>query len=405
MKIAIFTDSFYPQINGVVTSIVDLAKGMADIGYKIYIIAPEEKGPFEEFSYKDITVLRLPAIDAHFYEGFKWSAIMHKPTFDILKKANLDVVHFMTPLTVSIFGILVGKMLKKPIIGTYHTFISELTYLRQLWPHAGAVQQKISWHYSNAFYNRAHLITIPTENAKKELIANKCRVEIEVVSNGIKLDSFDNSNSAAIKNKFNPDGDLILYVGRVAPEKNMPVLLEAFYKLTKSDSTTKLLVIGGGPTLNECKTIVKNYGIEDRVIFLGLIPTKELKSSGYFGACKLFVTASTTETQSITVLEAEANGLPCIGPNAKGIPNVIDDGVNGFVVTPDSSDEITAAMKRLLEDEELYKRFSENSIKSASKHDFKLILNNWEERYKKVAKIKVSRLPRIKIPAAAGLKE
>jgi len=338
----------------------------------------------------------LPAVEAAFYEGFKWSAIMHKPTYRKLKEANIDIVHFMTPITISVFGILVGKMLKKPIIGTYHTFVSELTYLRQFFPHAGAGTQRFAWNYTNAFYNRSHLITTPTENAREELLQNRCRVNVEAVSNGIKLDSFDNSKAAEMKEKYNPNGEIILYVGRIAPEKNMKVLLTSFRELCKSDFTTKLLVIGGGPSLDECKQFVKDAGIEDRVIFLGLIPTEELKKSGIFGACRMFVTASTTETQSITVLEAEANGLPCIGPNAKGIPNVIDNNINGFVVTPDSSSEITEAMKRLLDDDELHRIFSERSMISAEKHDFKHILDDWEDRYERVLQIKVRRLPRVR---------
>ena len=395
MKIAIFTDSFFPQINGIVTSVADLAKGMCDRGHKIYIVAPNYHDIKHEFSYKDIEVLRLPAIDASFYEGFRWSAIMHKPTFRKLKKANIDLVHFMTPITVSVFGILVGKMLKKPIIGTYHTFVSELSYLKQFFPHAGSGTQRFAWSYTNAFYNRSHLITTPTENARLELINNRCKVPVEAVSNGIKLDSFDNSNSKAIKEKYNPDGDIILFVGRVAPEKNMPVLLKAFKDLTLTDNTTKLLLVGGGPSLDECKEYAKTEGLEDRIIFTGLIQTDELKKSGIFGACKLFVTASTTETQSITVLEAEANGLPCIGPNAKGIPNVIDHNVNGFLVSPNNSQEIADAIKLLLSDSDLYKKFSANAILSAEKQDFNKILDGWEDRYLRVSKEKVKRLPRI----------
>ncbi|MGL1890167.1 MAG: glycosyltransferase [Spirochaetaceae bacterium] len=384
MKIAIFTDTFYPQVNGIVTSIIDIAKGMADKGHKVFIISPDESISFVEFVYKDIEVLRIPAVDAAFYEGFKWSTIIHKPTYKRLKKENIDLVHFMTPITISVFGILVGKRLGKPIIGTYHTFVSELTYLRQFFPRAGSFTQRFAWWFTNSFYNRSHLITTPTENARKELIRNKARIEVEAVSNGIKLDSFDNSKADLIKQKYNPDGELALYVGRIAPEKNMICLLTSFKKLCEKDLTTILLVVGGGPSFAECKEFVKSQGLDKRIIFLGQIPTDELKTSGIFGACKLFVTASTTETQSITILEAEANGIPCIGPDAKGIPCVIENNHNGFLVTPNDSEEITDAMEKLLTDEELYKKFSANCLESVKKQDFNLILDQWEDRYHRV---------------------
>lgn len=394
MKIAIFTDSFYPQINGVVTSIVDLSKGMANYGHKVFIIAPEDGDIIDEFQYKNIEVLRIPAVDASFYDGFKWSSIMHKPTYQRLKKENIDIVHFMTPITVSVFGILVGKMLKKPIIGTYHTFISEITYLKQFWPNAGTFHQKVSWKYTNAYYNRAHLITIPTENAKKELKKNGCRIDVEVVSNGIKLDSFDNTHSKDIKKQLNPHGDLILYVGRVSPEKNMEVLLEAFKAVCKVDKTTKLLVIGGGPSLEDCKTFVQEHDMEERVIFTGLIPTAQVKKGGYFGAAKFFVTASTTETQSITVLEAEANGLPCIGPDANGIPNVIENNRNGYIVKPHNSKELSEAMLKLLLDDDICEEFSRRSLELAKEHDINKIVEGWDRRYRKVKDMPVFRIPR-----------
>lgn len=384
MKIAIFTDTFYPQVNGVVTSIVDLAKGMADKGHKVFIISPEENIVFEEFEYKNIEVLRLPAIDASFYDGFKWSAIMHKPTFRKLRKENIDIVHFMTPITVSFFGILVGKLLRKPMIGTYHTFVSELTYIRQFFPRAGTGTQKIAWHYTNAFYNRAHLITTPTENARLELLKNRVRVEVEAVSNGIKLDCFDNSKASEIKEKYNPDGEIILYVGRIAPEKNMECLLSAFVSLCKTDNSTKMLVIGDGPSLNDCRDYVNKKGLSERVLFLGLIPNGELKTSGIFGACRMFVTASTTETQSITILESQANGIPAIGPNAKGIPNVINHNENGFLVEPNNYEQITEYMKILLTDDDLHAKFSKKSIESARLQDINKILDDWEKRYERV---------------------
>ena len=252
MKIAIFTDTFYPQVNGIVTSIIDLAKGMTDRGHRVFIIAPKEKIIYNEFTYKNIEIFRIPAIDASFYDGFKWSTIIHQPTYKRLKKENIDVVHFMTPVTISIFGIIVGKKLRKPIIGTYHTFVSELTYLKQFFPRANSFTQKFAWWLTNRFYNRSHLITTPTENARLELIKNRSKIEVEAVSNGIILDSFDNSKAHEIKEKYNPNGDLLLYVGRIAPEKNMICLLKGFKKLCIEDKSTKMLIVGNGPSIDEC---------------------------------------------------------------------------------------------------------------------------------------------------------
>lgn len=394
MKIAIFTDSFFPQINGVVTSIIDLSRGMADLGHKIFIVAPEYYSE-EEFEYKDIEVLRIPAVDASFYEGFKWSSIMHKPTYLRLKEADIDIIHFMTPITVSVFGILVGKMLKKPIIGTYHTFISELTYIRQFWPKAGSFHQKISWHYTKAFYNRTHLITTPSEFTTKELIDNGCTIPAETVSNGIRLDNFDNSNAAAKKMELNPDGKIILYVGRVSYEKNIMNLLESFSIYAKRNKKDKLVIVGGGPIVEDCKKLVGERGLQDRVIFTGMIKNEELRKSGIFGAADLFVTASTTENQPITVLEAMANSLPAVGTNGMGMPYIIRDNETGLIVDREDISGFADAIERLFTDDELYARLSYNARKMAESHEIGLIISEWEERYRKVMSLPVYRLPRV----------
>lgn len=384
MKIAMFTDSYYPMVNGIVTAMSDLARGLADNGHEVYIVAPVADKNYVEEYYPGITVLRVPAVDASFYTGFKWSSVLHKPTYDILKKAKIDLVHFMTPFTISVFGILVARFLRIPLIGTYHTFVSELNYIRQFFPYAGPSMQKVAWRFTNTFYNRSELITCPTEMARDELIKNGAKPEVLAVSNGIKLDSFDNSKSAIVKDLYNKDGDIVLYVGRIAPEKSMDILLEAFKGICEEDDTTKFVVVGDGPSLDECKDYVNKNKLEDRIFFLGLIPTAELKKSGLFGASKVFATASTTETQSITVLEAEANGIPAIGPAAKGILNVIEDGVSGYLVEPNSVEEIKTRIQSILSDDDLYRRLSKGAVEVAKVHDFEVILKEWIDRYSSV---------------------
>lgn len=399
MKIAIFSDSYYPMVNGVVTSMMDLAKGMADKGHKVFIVAPVADKDYKEEEYPNITVLRVPAVNASFYDGFKWSSVLHKPTYDILRKAKIDLVHFMTPFTVSLFGILTAKLLKLPLIGTYHTFISDLKYIRQFFPYAGARMQKFAWSYSNAFYNRTNLITTPSEFTTRELIKNGCKSECITVSNGIKLDNFDNSKADGVKKKYNPDGHLILYVGRVSLEKNMLVLIKAFRELAKKDKTSKFLIVGDGPYMEESKKFVTDNNLEDRVEFLGMVPNVELRKSGLFKASRLFVTASTTENQPITILEAKANGLPCVGPKSMGMPWVIEDGESGFVVEPNSSQELADAMYKILSDDDIYRKFSNNAYESVQSHELSLIINEWEERYKNMISNFVPKRRRQKITA------
>ena len=191
MKIAIFTDSFIPQINGVVTSTINLAKGLADKGNKVFIIAPKYKN-IKEFNYPSIQVKRVPGIPALFYEEFKFTYFFSIKLLKYLKKEKIDIIHFQTPLTLGAQAIILSRRLKVPLVGTFHTFFMDPEYLKHIKINNKLVQ-KLAWFYARMYYNKCNLITCPSEVAKEEIISNGLIKTIKVISNGIDTKFFDNS--------------------------------------------------------------------------------------------------------------------------------------------------------------------------------------------------------------------
>lgn len=378
MRIAFFTDTFLPQLNGVVTSITSLAKKLADRGHKVFIVAPRFPGR-EQFSYRNITVFRCMSIPAPFYEDSKFTLPFNPFMFKFIIDNNIEIVHFHTPASLGMQAVLIAKLLGLPLIGTFHTFFADPHYLKHVKLNHKAVE-KIAWSLSNLFYNRCDLVVCPSEGTKSELFARKCSAPIKIIPHGIDFGTFDNSKAKEIKNRYNQKGKLLLFVGRVAHEKRLPYLLECFAIALKKVPSAKLLVVGGGPQLKVVKAKAKSLNLARSVVFTGMIEHSKLVKSGIFGACDLFVTASTTETGPISLLEAQVNGLVAVIVKGRGM-ELVKNGVNGYVVDPNNRIAFADAVVKLLTDAKKYNSMRKATSRAIKKYDIEKIVKKWESAY------------------------
>jgi len=389
LKIAIFTDVFLPKIDGVVSATLNLAKGMADRGHKIYIIAPKN-GHNNEFKYKNIKVIRISSIPALFYPEFKLTTPFSLKLYLELKKEKIDVIHFQTPLTIGLMGIIIGKMLKIPIVGTFHTMIADPQYLQHIKIN-GKIVQETAWRYARAFYNRCDLITCPSENIKRELLENKLKLPIKVISNGIDCSIFDNSQWKKFKDKYNISEKTLLFIGRIAYEKNIFYLLDCFKLVLNKMPEVKLILVGDGPQINDVRRKIHKEGMDSNVILAGKINHSSLVKSGIFKACDIFVSASITENQPMTILEAQANGLPCVGISEKGMKNLIIDGHNGYLAKLDDKNTFAGRIVNLLKNKKLLNKMKKNTLKEIKIHRLPEVIKTWEKEYNGLIKSLISK--------------
>ncbi len=381
LRIAIFTDSFLPMISGVVTATINLAKALADRGHFVLIVNPGSKK--ESFTYPNIRVESVASIRAHFYENFKWSAPFSPRIREIVKNEQIEVIHFMTPFTVSFVGINIARALGLPVVGTFHTFISDPSNYRHfVRGRIFDVKEESVWHYSNLYYNAADINTAPAESTRREMMANGSRVAIHVISNGIDPGIFDNREVAAFRKRYNLGDTVLLYFGRISQDKNMTTLLNVFFKVAETVADAQLLIIGEGPQRKKLQQMAAEHPAGKRVIFTGGIPHDALIRSGVFAACRLFVTASETENQPMTILEAQVNGIPCVGFNVRGIPDLVKDGVNGRVLPKGDSNAMACAVSEILKDTTLHKTLAENTRKMVQEHFMSHVATRWEELYR-----------------------
>jgi len=382
LKIVIFTDSFTPMIDGVVTATLELVKGLAKRGHKVIVIAPKHKHT-KECTYPGVIVKRMPGIPALFYESFKINSIFSLSVLNFLMKEKVDVIHFQTPLTLGAQAIILSKVLNKPLVGTFHTFITDPQYTQHVKLHP-RIAQRISWSYSKGYYERCDIITCPTKSAKAELVKNKLKRPIKVISNGIDTSLFSSINKKKAKKKYNPHGKILLFVGRIAYEKNLDYLLDCFKIIATKNKTVKLVMVGSGPQMDDVKEKIKELELTHRVILTGRIERADLITSGIFPASDVFVTASTTETQGISTLEAQANGLVCVGLDAKGIKDIIKNNHNGYLIKEGNKREFARKVLKLLDDKKNYERMRKNTLEEVKLHDIPTVIDDWEKLYCKL---------------------
>jgi len=381
LRIAIFTDSFLPMVSGVVTAVLNLAENLADRGHSVLIVTAASKKN-QTYSYKGIRVEYIASIPAHFYKEFKWSSPFSLRIREICRKEDIQLIHFATPFLVSFVGINIARTLGIPVIGTFHTFISDPTNYRHfIRGKFFDVKEESVWQYSNLYYNSADLNTAPAQSTKNEMLQNGSTVDIKVISNGIDPAIFDNSNAEQFREKYKLTGKTILFFGRISQDKNIGTLLKCFFIVHSKIPEAKLLIVGDGPQLGEMKDFAKRDPAGSHIIFTGRIPHDELVKSGLFGACELFATASLTENQPMTMLEVQANGIPCIGFKVRGIPDLIIDDVNGRVLPRDDHEGMAQAVIEILKNPDLYQKYVDGTKLEIQKHLMSAITDEWEHSY------------------------
>jgi len=311
-----------------------------------------------------------------------------------IKKINPDIIHFHTPAFAGLEAILTAKVLKKPLIGTFHTYFMSPEYQKivGLGKVGGEFIEKVLWKYNNSIYNRCDLVITPSEFAKRDLIKNGLKKPIKIIHNSVNPDSLTKASREKVlklKKKLKLGNKTILYVGRISREKSLNILILAFNLVIRSKPSAKLLLIGDGPARDELKELTMALGLEKNIIFTGKIAHGELLKSGVFESVNLFVTSSTSEVQPMSVLEAMAFGLPIVGVKARGMLELIRG--NGLICRPGDIKQISEAIVKIFNNESLRKKFSQKSKKLIEKeYAVNKATGRLEEIYKKLVNKKLA---------------
>ena len=336
MNIAIFTDTYPPFINGVSTSCYNLAKVLKEHGHHVLVVAPKTNPV--KFEFTD-GVLWLPGIEIKKIYGYRITNIYSRKVIKILKEHKIELIHSQTDFGVGVFAHIASRTLKIPIVYTYHTAYEDYTYYITKGVMDRLAKKTIRTYSKIVAKNVTEFIT-PSFKTKDYMRLVNSDIYINVVPTGIDFAlfneaNFDKEKAKKFKEQHNigPNTKILLLLGRVAKEKSMDFSIEGFAKYLKKNNNpdVKLIVVGDGPQREELELMTHNLGISDSVIFVGKVPASEV--AFYYHLADIYTSASLTETQGLTFMEAMASGTIVLARFDANLAETISDGETGYFFT------------------------------------------------------------------------
>lgn len=377
MNLGLFSDTYLPEINGVATSVSILATELKKLGHRVYIVTTNPYSNNVEFSDD---ILRIPGIELKQLYGYRLASIYSFSAAKIISKWNLDVIHVHTEYGIGIFAKLLAARLKLPLVYTYHTMIEDYTY----YVTKGAFDytaKKMAGEISRFYGDTSTELISPSNKTKLALRRYGIEKYINIVPTGINIsrfkpENFTNEDLLKLREKLglNKDDFVILSLGRVAREKNIDVIIRGFDNLITSSQNDKykLVIVGAGPALDELKNLASTLNCRDKIIFIGRVEQVDVPI--YYNMADVYVSASITETQGLTFIEAMAAALPVLAKYDQNLEGTLVDGRTGYYFTGeiDFKDKIKLIAETNKEKMDDIKAFCINKAKDFSSEIFGL---------------------------------
>ena len=331
MRIAIFTDTYYPDINGVVSSVGILRQELIHNGHQVLIVTTIP--PKDIHVDEDPSILRMKGHVLKRIYGYRMAGIYNRQYYHQIEAFHPDIIHTQTEYGVGIFGRLCAYYLNVPTVYTFHTNIYDYTYYvtKGLQPLDWLAKQIVKI-LMKVYTNHCLSLIVPSEKTASMMKSIGIKKQINIVPTGLYLDrfiSYDAHHTDKIRQEYHlNDSFNLIYLGRIASEKSLDFIIQAMPRIIEKNQNIKLLVVGDGPAKEEMICLTQSLHMEDHIIFTGAKPADCI--SDYYHAGDVFVSASLTETQGLTFIEAMASSLPVLARYDSNLDPVIIEGHNGF---------------------------------------------------------------------------
>ena len=383
MKILIASDLHYPTINGVATFARNLARGLADRGHVVLVIAPSQTGKKCKEVDGNHVIVRTVSVPFPFYQNFKISLNPTREVKKIIDDFDPDVIHIQMLMGIGQAAMKIGNKYGIPIVSTNHAMPENLMdNLRLLAPFSRPINYMIK-AYGARFHSKADFVTLPTQSAIDMFGAgDKIDVPMAPVSNGIDLGRFTVGQAPdELYKKFElpTDRPIISYIGRLDAEKHLPVLLRAFVRVKSVLPHVHLLIVGDGTERTNLQSLARELGISHDTTFAGRVSDEDLVDLHKVGT--VFCMPSPAELQSIATLEAMASGQPVVAVDAGALKELCQHERNGYLTEQDDDETIAEGLVAILSDDALRQEMSRESLAIATTHDLQTTLKRFEEIY------------------------
>jgi len=387
MRIAYFSDNFYPALSGIADSIILSARELARQGHEIRFYVPS-------YAARDFQRAQATASTPDFGERtevFRLLSIPYPPaseqrriviptgrSYFSLRRWKPDVIHTQLCFGAGIEALLAARFLHVPMVGTSHTPLA--SYLHFTPFHGPWVTRKLL-DYVSWYYNQCAYVTAPSNFMFAEMEEHGFDRPHRAFSNPIDTELFHAptpETRAALRKEFGITGHAIVYAGRLSPEKHVDTCIQAMPDIRKSVPDAVLLLAGQGSAQQQLTDLAARLGVSDAVRFLGFIDQTQL--SRVYQASDVFVIASTVETQCLTMMQAFACGLSTVGVDAGGLPEYLPSSV-GFIVPPENPVALAGKLSAILKDDEQRRQLGARALHFVQQYSAPRIAAEWAELY------------------------
>ncbi len=364
MNIAIFTDTFIPEINGVATSCNSVFNLLNKYGHNCYVVTTTSE---KKVSFKD-NIIKIPGVNLKHLYGYRMAFIYNKDAFKILKSLDLDLVHVNTEYGIGQFGFICARKLNLPCVYTYHTMYEDYSYYIT----KGYFDRLSKWtlrEFCRSCMEEADEIISPSKKTEIYMRSIGLEKRVNIVPTGFDFTRFnvskDDPKVLEILSKYNikDDDKVLLCLGRLAKEKSFDVIIDGFNNYIKKYNTNnvKLLIVGDGPARKELEEQVSLHNLNNYVTFVGKVNLSEVPY--YYASSDVFLNASISETQGLTFMEAMAGHTVILCRYDNNLVGVINDKISGFFFN--DIDDFNIKLEEVLEmSKEELDKIRDNAYKS-----------------------------------------
>ncbi len=395
MKIAVFSDNFYPELSGISDSLVEIAGALALRGVATDFFVPY-------YSSADYALVHIPSGELVLGDKVRVKRLFSLPYPTPTQQGRLvipfflqwlgllpkgrrpDVIHTHLFFGAGLEALAASFFLRRPLIGTSHTPLSEFL---QYSPIRGVLLEKIALRLVSWYYNRCDFVTAPSQGILDEMRLYGFHQPCRVISNPIDVGIFFSASQEEyieLKKTFHLSSFTLLYTGRLAPEKHVDDILRAVALLKEEIPELGLAITGHGEAEVSLRALAEELGITERVQFFGTVSIED--HARMYRAADVFGIMSTAETQSLSMMKAMATGIPVIGARARGLAEYIRHDENGFLVEPSNYTMLAEKILFLYHHPEERKRLGAEGQETVKKFSKEVIALEWQKLYQEVCR-------------------
>ncbi|SIR01327.1 phosphatidylinositol alpha 1,6-mannosyltransferase [Alkalispirochaeta americana] len=398
LKIALVFEIFHPVVNGIITSGQNLAENLRALGHEVIFLVPDT-GEFREPTLGGVAVYRIPSLPCRSYPGMRYVLPWNRAVGEILTREGVQVLHITGPWFLTMAAVRAARNRGIPVVHTFHTMVHEADYLlymvrfRRLVP----LVRRLGWRFYGWYIARCAAHTAPSALACRVLTRQFPCSRPRQISNGVDTALFrrEAPSLEELRRRYPWFTDrTVLFVGRLGREKSLDVLIRAAAILRGRPGLERfrLALVGDGPSRDSYRGLVRSLNLEGCVHFPGYLPHGDLLASGLLHRARVFATASTTENQPMTVIEAICCGVPVVVPDVAGIRELV--GENGLGVAPGDPRAFAEALEALCTGDDLHRGASRAALAMARRFDGAAVARQMLDLYQEVLRRESGRAPK-----------